>query len=68
MRKEYFKINKKRYAKMTKAKTVETVRERELYFTNIEYSLVRCGNKINLIKIQEGRNTFIGVIKETDYK
>ncbi len=57
---------------MTKAKTVETVRERErereLYFTNIEYSLVRCGNKINLIKIQEGRNTFIGVIKETDYK
>jgi hypothetical protein len=68
MRKEYFKINKKRYAKMTKAKTVDTVRERELYFTNIEYSLVRCGNKINLIKIQEGRNTFIGVIKETDYK
>ena len=57
---------------MTKTKTVETVRERErereLYFTNIEYSLVRCGNKINLIKIQEGRNTFIGVIKETDYK
>ncbi len=55
---------------MTKAKTVDTVREREreLYFTNIEYSLVRCGNKINLIKIQEGRNTFIGVIKETDYK
>ena len=29
MRKEYFKINKKRYAKMTKAKTVDTVRERE---------------------------------------
>ena len=48
---------------MTKAKTVETVRERER-----ERAIVRCGNKINLIKIQEGRNTFIGVIKETDYK
>ena len=57
---------------MTKAKTVEAVRERErereLYFTNIEYSLVRCGNKINLIKIQEGRNTFIVSIKKTDYE
>ena len=41
---------------------------RELYFTNLECSLVKCGNKSNLIKIQEGRNTFIGDIKKTDYK
>ena len=56
---------------MTKAKTVEAVRERErerereLYFTNIEYSLVSISN---LIKIQEGRNTFIVSIKKTDYE
>ena len=59
---------------MTKAKTAEAVRERErerereLYFTNIECSLVKRGSISNLIKIQEGRNTFIGSIKKTDYK
>ena len=57
---------------MIKAKTTETVRERErereLYFTNIECSLVKRGSISNLIKIQEGRNTFIGSIKKTDYK
>ena len=55
MRKEYFKINKKRYAKMTKAKTVDTVRERErereLYFK----------------EIKEGRNAFINNTKKIDY-
>ena len=51
---------------MTKAKTVEAVREREreLYFTNIECSLLRCGNKSNLIKIQGGRDTFLVGIEE----
>ena len=51
---------------MTKVKTVEAVkkRERELYFTNIECSLFECGSISNLIKIQEGRNTFIGDIKK----
>ena len=59
---------------MTKAKTAEAVRERErerereLYFTNIECGLVKHGNKSNLIETQEGRNTFIGCIKKTDYK
>lgn len=53
---------------MTKAKTVEAVKkERELYFTNIKCGLVKYGNKSNLIKTKEGRNTFIGDIKETDY-
>ena len=49
---------------MTKAKTVETVKERALYFTNIECSLVKYGNKSNLIKTLEGRNTFISDIKK----
>ena len=57
---------------MAKAKTIGAVRERErereLYFTNIECGLVKRGKKSNLIKIQEGRNTFIGCIKKTDYK
>ena len=55
---------------MAKAKTFGAVREREreLYFTNLECSLVKCGNKSNLIRIQGGRNTFIGSIKKTDYK
>ena len=55
---------------MTKVKTAEAVREREreLYFTNIKCSLIKCVNKSNLIKIQKGRNTFIGSIKITDYK
>ena len=57
---------------MTKAKTADTVRERErereLYFTNIECGFVKRGKKSNLIKTQEGRNTFIGSIKITDYK
>ena len=57
---------------MTKAKTVEAVRERErereLYFTNIECSLFECGSINNLIKMQKGRNTFIGSIKKTDYE
>ena len=53
---------------MTKAKTAEAVRERKLYFTNIECGLVKHGNKSNLIETQEGRNTFIGCIKKTDYK
>ena len=57
---------------MTKAKTVDTVRERErereLYFTNIECSLFEHGSISNLIKIQEGRNTFIVSIKKTDYE
>ena len=51
---------------MTKAKTVEAVREREreLYFTNIECSLFEHGSISKVIKIQEGRNTFIGDIKK----
>lgn len=55
---------------MTKAKTVEAVREREreLYFTNIECSLFEHGSISNVIKIQEGRNTFIVSIKKTDYE
>ena len=59
---------------MTKAKTVEAVRERErerereLYFTNIECSLFEHGSISKLIKIQEGRNTFIVSIKKTDYE
>ena len=55
---------------MTKAKTAEAVREREreLYFTNIKCGLVKYGNKSNLIKTQEGINTFIGDIKKADYK
>ena len=57
---------------MTKAKTVEAVRERdrerEPYFTNIECSLFEHGSISNLIKIQEGRNTFIVSIKKTDYE
>ena len=57
---------------MTKAKTVEAVRERErereLYYSKIECSLIKHGSISNLIKIQEGRNTFIGDIKKTDYK
>ena len=43
-------------------------REREPYFTNIECGFVKRGNKSNLIETQEGRNTFIGCIKKTDYK
>ena len=57
---------------MAKARNTEAVRERErereLYFTNIECGLVKRGKKSNLIKTQEGRNTFIGSIKITDYK
>ena len=57
---------------MTKVKPAEAVRERqrerELYFTNIKCSLIKCVNKSNLIKIQKGRNTFIGSIKKTDYE
>ena len=59
---------------MTKAKTIETVRERErerereLYFTNIKCGFIKHDRISNLIKIQEGRNTFIGSIKKTDYK
>lgn len=53
---------------MTKAKTAEAVRKRALYFTNIECSLFEHGSISNLIKIQEGRNTFIGSIKKTDYE
>ena len=57
---------------MTKAKTIDTVRERErereLYFTNIKCSFVKHDNIGNLIKIQGGRNTFIGSMKKTDYK
>ena len=53
---------------MTKAKTAEAVRERErereLYFTNIECSLVKHGSISNLIKIHGSRNTFIGDIKK----
>lgn len=45
---------------MTKAKIVET--ERELYFTNIEYGLIKCGKKSNLINVLEGRSTFISNI------
>ena len=59
---------------MTKVKTTEAVRERErerereLYFTNIKCSLIKRVNNSNLIKIQEGRNIFIGSIKKTDYE
>ena len=57
---------------MTKVKTAEAVRERErereLYFTNIKCSLIKRVNNSNLIKIQEGRNIFIGSIKKTDYE
>ena len=55
---------------MTKAETADTVREREreLYFTNIKCGFIKHSNKSSLIKIQEGRNTFIGSIKKTDYK
>lgn len=49
---------------MTKAKIVDAVRKRELYFTNIEYSLLKCGNKSNLIKTQGGRDTFLVGIEE----
>ena len=48
---------------MTKAKTVEAVRERELYFTNVKCNLVKHGNKSKLIKVQKGKNTFICGIK-----
>ena len=55
---------------MTKTKTAEAVREREreLYFSKIECSLVKRGSISNLIRIQEGRNTYIGSIKKTDYE
>ena len=51
---------------MTKAKTVDTVREREreLYFTNIKCSFIKHGKISNFIEIIKGKNTFIINVKK----